>query len=37
MQFKIFGLVNHTHAPTAEFFDDAIVRDGLPEHAVASW
>src|SRR5260370_37594602 len=29
----IFGLVNHAHAAAAEFLDDAVVRDGAPDHA----
>ena len=28
---KIFGLVNNTH-PAADFFQNAVVRDGLPNH-----
>ncbi|MGA2605997.1 MAG: hypothetical protein ABSH01_00915 [Terriglobia bacterium] len=24
--------INNTHAAPAEFFDDAVVRDGLPDH-----
>src|SRR5947207_2882916 len=28
----IFGLVNDTHPATAEFLDDAVVRDGLADH-----
>jgi hypothetical protein len=31
-QFGVFGLVDHTHAALAEFFDDAVVRDGLTDH-----
>jgi hypothetical protein len=27
----ILGLVDHTHAPATELFQDAVVRDGLPE------
>ena len=28
----VFGLVDHAHAAAAEFFDDAVVRDGLADH-----
>jgi len=28
----VFGLVNHAHAAPAEFLDDAVVRDGAPDH-----
>src|SRR5712691_13529715 len=31
-QFDILSLVNHTHPATAELLDDAVVRDGLPDH-----
>jgi len=34
-QFDILGLVDDTHAATAELLDDAVVRDGLPDHWVA--
>jgi hypothetical protein len=30
MEASILGLVYHAHAPTAELFDDAVIRDGLP-------
>jgi hypothetical protein len=26
----VFGLVNNSHAATAQFFNDAVVGDGLP-------
>ena len=29
------GLIDHTHAAAAEPLDDAVVRDGLPEHWAA--
>src|SRR6202140_4097730 len=32
-QRDVFGLVNHAHATAAEFLDDAVVRDGTPDHA----
>ena len=32
MQPSVLGLINHSHAPTAQFFDDAVVRDDLPDH-----
>jgi hypothetical protein len=28
----VFGFVNHTHAATTKFFDNAVVRDGLADH-----
>jgi hypothetical protein len=31
-QFDILSFVDHTHAPTAELLDDAIMRDGLADH-----
>ena len=31
-KFGVFGLVDHTHPPAAEFFDDPVVRDGLADH-----
>ena len=33
-EFGVFRLVNHAHAATAEFFDDAVVRDGLTDHFI---
>ena len=30
----IFGLVNHTHPTTTEFFEDAIVGNGLADEGV---
>jgi hypothetical protein len=32
VQLHIFGLVDHTHAAAAQLLDDAVVRDGLPDH-----
>ena len=29
-KFGVLGLVDNAHAPAAEFFDNAVVRDGLP-------
>jgi hypothetical protein len=29
MQPGVFGFVHHTHPTTAEFLDNAVVRDGL--------
>ncbi len=34
-EFSVFGFVNHAHAAATEFFDDAVVRDGLVEHGIA--
>ena len=31
MKPGVFCLVDHTHAPATELFQDAVVRDGLPE------
>jgi hypothetical protein len=28
----VLGLVDHTHPTTTEFFEDAVVRDGLANH-----
>src|SRR5882724_6637688 len=33
MESRILGLVNHTHPATADFLKDAVVRDGLANHA----
>jgi hypothetical protein len=32
MQFYIFGFVHHTHTATAQLRDDAVVRNGFPDH-----
>ena len=31
MKARVFSLVNHTHATAAELFENAVVRDGLPD------
>src|SRR5271155_4263580 len=31
-ELDVFSFVDHPHSATAKSFDDAIVRDGLPEH-----
>ena len=31
-ELQVLGLVNHSHAATAEFFHDAVVGDGLVDH-----
>jgi hypothetical protein len=31
-KLEVFRFVHHTHAPTAELLDNAVVRDGLPYH-----
>ena len=31
-EFEVLGLVDHTHPAATELLDDAVVRDGLPEH-----
>ncbi len=32
MQLHVLGLVDDTHPAAAELLDDAVVRDGLPDH-----
>jgi len=32
-EFRIFGFKNNSHAATAKFFQDAVMRDRLSEHA----
>src|SRR6266571_1896626 len=32
MQARVLSLVDHTHTPSTEFLDDAVVRDGLADH-----
>src|ERR1700724_1624752 len=32
-KLRVPGLVNHAHAATAELFNNAVVRDGLADHA----
>src|SRR6266849_1603403 len=32
MESGVFGLVDDTHPATAEFLDDAVVRNGLADH-----
>ena len=32
----VLGLVDHTHPAAAELLDDAVVRDGLADHALRS-
>jgi hypothetical protein len=34
MELDIFSFVDDTHPAATEFFDDAIARDGLPNHAL---
>ena len=33
MKLHILGFVDNTHPPAAQFLDDAVVRDGLADHA----
>ena len=33
MQASIFGLIYHTHAATAQLLQDAVMGDGLADHA----
>ena len=32
MQPRVLGFVHHAHPTAAQLFDDAVVRDGLPDH-----
>jgi hypothetical protein len=34
---SVFGFVHDTHAATAEFFEDAVVRNGLANHRPESY
>src|SRR6202035_2919076 len=36
-QGSVFRLVDDTHTSAAQFFDDAVVRDGLPDHWEYAW
>ena len=31
-KLSVLGLINHTHPPATEFFDDPIMRDGMADH-----
>src|SRR5215813_2337198 len=31
-KIEVLGLVHHTHPAAAELLDDAVMRDGLPDH-----
>src|SRR5438128_6957372 len=33
MQRSVLSLVHHTHPPAPELLDDAVMRDGLPDHS----
>src|SRR5438445_8718658 len=35
VQPRVFGLVHHSHAAATELLDDAVMRDGPPDHADA--
>ena len=37
MQPRVLGLVDHTHPAAAELLNDAVVRDGLADHAQACY
>jgi len=37
MQPRVLGLIDHTHPTTPELLDDAVVRDGLADHAQACY
>src|SRR6476660_9410197 len=32
MEFRVFGLIHHTHPTAAQLLDNAVVRDGLANH-----
>ena len=34
MQLQILGLIDDTHSPAAEFFDDAVMGDSLADHGL---
>ena len=34
-EFRVFGFINDTHASAAEFFNNAVVRNGLANHVWA--
>ena len=36
-QARVFGFVNHSHASTAQFFEDAVVRDGAANIGGRIW
>jgi hypothetical protein len=36
MQPGIFGFVNHTHPAAAQLVDNAVMRNGLPDHGCAN-
>src|ERR1700736_4767960 len=31
-ELQVFRLIHHTHTATAEFLEDAVMRDGLADH-----
>ena len=37
MQVDVLGLLDHTHPAAAQLLDDAVVRDGLANHAQACY
>src|SRR5580692_6716883 len=34
MQPRVLSLIHHSHAATTKLFDNAVVRDGSPDHGV---
>jgi hypothetical protein len=32
VEARVLGLLHHGHSATAQFLDDAVVRDGLADH-----
>jgi len=37
MKLHILGFVDDSHSATAEFFDDAVVRDSLVDQGATPW
>src|SRR5206468_7421070 len=33
----VLGLVDHPHPAAAQLLDNAVMRDGLPNHAIGPW
>jgi len=33
VQTRIFSFVDYAHAPATDFFNDAVMRDGLADHS----
>ncbi len=37
VELDVFSFVHHAHATTAEFLNDAVMRDDLADHGIGSW